>query len=299
MKNNFSRTLLCSIEASLAAGQEIMKIYNRPFEIERKEDDSPVTAADKNAHKAIIGILKAAFPHIPVLIEEGKNIPFEVRKRWDLFWLVDPLDGTKDFIKKNGEFTVNIALMEKNRPVLGVVYIPCSDTVYLGIDKKGAFKIADAGSYVNGNGRIKKKISDLIRSESEILPLKRKNRQEYLVIVKSRSHSGEETESCINRLLRHFKNSKIIASGSATKLCILAEGSADVYPRLGPTMEWDTAAGHAILRCAGGDLLRTDTWTPLLYNKEDLKNPSFIAVGGSNERMKKTLKSICTEGDES
>jgi len=286
----------CSIEAALAAGLEIMKVYDRPFEVEKKADDSPVTAADKNAHRVIKDVLAAAFPPIPVLSEEGGAVSFEERNGWKRFWLVDPLDGTKDFIKKNGEFTVNIALVEKNMPVLGVVYIPFSDTMYLGIEGIGAFKLDSARDCIKKAGRAEQNTTDLVLDWSSSLPLKNEKPRDRFMIVKSRSHSGEETECCIKRLLCHYKDSEVIAAGSATKLCIVAEGRADVYPRLGPTMEWDTAAGHTILRNSGGDMLRADNWSTLRYNKEDLRNPSFVAVGSGTEEMKTLLKSICTKG---
>ena len=296
MNYDFDRLMLLAIAAAVRAGREILKVYKKPFGVEKKKDNSPVTVADRNAHRVINDALAAAFPHIPVLSEEGSDIRYEERKRWDLFWLVDPLDGTKDFIKKNGEFTVNIALVRGAAPLLGVVYIPCSDTIYIGMDGRGAFKVAAVSNYFHRNGQIGEAVSELILGGSAPLPLSMKEKREKLVIVKSRSHSGVETERCIEKLLELYGGSSVIAAGSSIKLCLLAEGSADVYPRIGPTMEWDTAAGHAVLRCSGGDVLRTDNWSPLAYNKEDLRNPSFVAVGSSIEEMKKLLKSICTEG---
>jgi 3'(2'), 5'-bisphosphate nucleotidase len=299
MNDIYMGMLSCAIRSSVLAGKRILDVYETEFNIELKADSSPVTLADRFSHKIIFDLFTAEYPHIPILSEEGRAVSFEERTGWKRFWLVDPLDGTKDFIKKNGEFTVNIALIEKNRPVLGIVYIPCSDTMYLGIDGRGAFKLDRARGCIQKAGRTEKKIPELVLDRARPLPLTNDKPLSRFVILKSRSHSGEETESCIKRLLRHYKDSEVIAAGSATKLCILAEGSADIYPRLGPTMEWDTAAGHAILRNSGGDLLRTDNWNPLAYNKKDLRNPSFVAVGSSTEEMKNLLKSICNEGAES
>jgi len=299
MNDKYMGMLSCAIRSSVLAGKRILDVYETEFNIELKDDSSPVTLADRFSHKIIFDLFTAEYPHIPILSEEGRAVSFEERNGWKQFWLVDPLDGTKDFIKKNGEFTVNIALVEKNRPVLGVVYIPFSDTMYLGIDGRGAFKLDRARDCIQKAERTEKKIPDLVLDRSSSLPLINEKPRSRFVIVKSRSHSGEETECCIKRLVQLYKESEVIAAGSATKLCILAEGSADVYPRFGPTMEWDTAAGHAILRNSGGGLFRTDNWSPLVYNKEDLRNPSFVAVGSSTEEMNKLLKSICTEGAES
>jgi 3'(2'), 5'-bisphosphate nucleotidase len=291
MSYDFVEMMLSAVTTAVQSGREILRIYEKPFEVERKEDHSPVTVADRASHRVIEKLLQISFPEIPVLSEEGKTVPFKVRKKWSLFWLVDPLDGTKDFIKRNGEFTVNIALVRGNTPVLGVINIPSADTVYFGMEGGGAFKVTAASKYI-----YKKKNSDIIFDRSETLPIDREKKREHLVIVKSRSHSGEKTEQCIEKLLALYSGNRIITAGSSIKLCLLAEGSADVYPRLGPTMEWDTAAGHAVLRFSGGDVLRADNWSPLVYNKEELLNPPFVAVKNGAEKLKKTVQSLCKEG---
>jgi 3'(2'), 5'-bisphosphate nucleotidase len=247
-------------QAALEAGAEIMKIYTDPaqdFGVEKKSDNSPLTLADKAAHLCILRYLDET--GIPILSEEGQHLPFEERKEWNRMWVVDPLDGTKEFIKKNGEFTVNIALIENGIPVLGVIYIPVTDILYYGIVGEEAWKEAPS------MGRT-----------AEKLPLKQERGEGTFRIVVSRSHMSPETEAYVNEVRRQHPDVELISSGSSIKICLVAEGTADSYPRFAPTMEWDTAAGDAIARAAGRQVVNIQTSQPLLYNKEDLHNPWFL-----------------------
>ena len=268
MMNNYANYLYIAIHAALDAGKAIMDIYTDPesdFEIERKADNSPLTKADKKAH-AIISMALSVTP-FPVLSEEGKEIPFVERSAWNMLWIVDPLDGTKEFIKKNGEFTVNIALVENGVPVLGVIYVPERKELYFAADSLGAFKL---GGIDSGN----QPSVDEMRTKAVHLPLSMGH--QGVVVVASRSHQTEETTSFIENLRKQGQPVTLISSGSSLKICLVADGSADIYPRFAPTMEWDTAAGHAIARAAGCEIYHIDGKTPLKYNKEDLHNPWFI-----------------------
>lgn len=264
MKNDF---LTITKIAAYQAGIEIMKIYTDPFSdfgIERKADNSPLTIADRKAHEVIVSYLSTT-PY-PILSEEGKSIPYSERAHWKSLWIVDPLDGTKEFIKRNGEFTVNIALVTDGIPVLGVIYVPVTNVMYVADSVSGAFKLT--------NLQIDISSGELTYIE-EKMPLVSACHEE-LVVVASRSHLSLETEQFIDELKQKHGSVKFISSGSSIKICLVAEGTADVYPRFAPTMEWDTAAGHAIALASGKGIYQTDRVTPLLYNKENLLNPSFI-----------------------
>lgn len=255
-----------ALSAAIHAGQEILKIYNDPesdFSVERKADNSPLTIADKSSHRVIAGLLKDT--GIPILSEEGTTIEYNERKNWELFWLIDPLDGTKEFIKKNGDFTVNIALIENGRPVLGIIFVPVSNTLYFGSESEGAWKLegATAGCSL-----------EELKNDGISLPETEKNKS--FKVVGSRSHMSPETETYIDNLKDKHGKVEIVSRGSSLKICMVAEGSADEYPRFGPTMEWDTAAGHAIANAAGKKLWHTDFSSELKYNKENLLNPYFI-----------------------
>lgn len=263
-----------AINTSVYAGREIMRIYNDPsqdFGIETKADNSPLTLADKASHECIVGLLKPA--GYPILSEEGAQIPFEERKDWHRLWIVDPLDGTKEFIKRNGEFTVNIALIEDGRPIMGIIFAPTLGTVYGGIVGWGARRVEGIN------------LDDLdvpVTQRKEPLTFYSLPQQAMLDhmglnVVASRSHMNPETEEYITKLRKantHPVN--IVSKGSSLKMCLVAEGSADVYPRFAPTMEWDTAAGDAICRACGKQVLDYKTGLPLTYNKQDLHNPWFI-----------------------
>lgn len=257
---------LIAIKAAIDAGDEILKVYNSDdFHIEKKDDSSPLTQADKNAHNKIVEYLVNT--KINILSEEGDEISYSTRKNWNKLWIVDPLDGTKEFIKRNGEFTVNIALIENQTPIFGVIYVPVTDVLYVGIKNYGAFKFEKVKDInVNLNS-----LDEIIKKGVK-LPIK--NNQPFTVVA-SRSHLSPETEEFINNLKKEHPDLISISKGSSLKLCAVADGSADVYPRFAPTMEWDTAAGQAIVEAMGGKVTKTDG-SELLYNRENLLNPWFI-----------------------
>ena len=255
--------LSTSLNAAIKAGQAILDVYTSPFAIEYKEDKSPLTLADKNANEIILENLKLS--GIPVLSEEGKKIPYEERRTWRELWVVDPLDGTKEFIKRNGEFTVNIALVRDGLSVFGVIYQPVPDLLYYGNIETGAFKVTGAGS-ISQSDYLKKSIA----LNSHALPAR-------FTVVASRSHPSPETTEFIENARRTHGDVDLISSGSSLKLCMIAEGKAHVYPRFAPTMEWDTAAGHAIVKSAGRNIYSCLTGAELRYNKPDLLNDWFIA----------------------
>lgn len=257
--------LTLAVNAAICAGNEILKIYNSSFNISFKDDKSPLTTADIKAHETIVKILEAT--QIPILSEEGKHIPYAERKNWQRFWLVDPLDGTKEFINKNGEFTVNIALIENNAAILGVIFCPVLNMLYFGSLQHGAFKL----NCTNVELLNFEKITEL----GFAIPLETKKK--LYTIVASRSHLTPETAVFIENIKNEKGNIETITAGSSLKFCLVAEGKADIYPRFGRTMEWDTAAGQAILVSAGGSVVNTYDKTALHYNKEDLANPYFIA----------------------
>lgn len=253
-----------AVIASIKGGKEILKVYETSFDVEHKSDNSPLTIADKNAHTAICKSL--AENQLPVLSEEGKNIDYSERKNWDYFWMVDPLDGTKEFIKRNGEFTVNIALIHNQRSILGVIYIPVTKVLYFAAECIGSFKIQVTEATPIAD------IDVLIKS-AQTLPSGNNDRK--FTVVASRSHLSEETQMFIDGLKTQHPDLEFISSGSSIKLCLVAEGSADVYPRFAPTMEWDTAAGQAICEIAGKSVIDYTTNGSLLYNKANLLNNWF------------------------
>ena len=255
-----------AINASLLAGKKIMKVYaSNDFEAVEKDDLSPLTKADIEAHLQISNILAAT--QIPVLSEEGIHLDFAERALWKTFWLVDPLDGTKEFISRNDEFTVNIALIHENQPIAGVIYIPVSKELFVGIVGLGAWKIVNPEPDCT--------VDQIIRFGTK-LPQKNKN-TEYTVAA-SRTHLDDETVAFIEDLKINHPELKIVRKGSSIKFCMIAEGIADIFPRFGPTMEWDSAAGHAILKAVGKNVFQTDQQTEIRYNKENLLNPHFIAL---------------------
>lgn len=269
--------LLSALRAAIVAGGEIMTIYadpNADFQIEKKADNSPVTIADKKANALITDILKKETPY-PLLTEEGLHAPYERRKAWKAMWVVDPLDGTKEFIKRNGEFTVNIAYVETGVPEAGVIYIPVRQELYFADMSLGAFR----RRHVTSVKDVEYGLEALI-SSSEKLPVTSDLEHKGYIIVASRSFLNDETKQFIEQVKKKYVDVTTLSRGSSLKICAVAEGSADEYPRFAPTMEWDTAAGHAIIRAAGGNIYHTDGKTPLTYNKEDLHNPYFIVRRG-------------------
>ena len=248
-------------QISLDAGKKIMEVYGRDFEVTDKQDGSPLTEADQAAHEYIVEQLQILTPDIPVLSEESSKIDYQERSSWNTFWLVDPLDGTKEFVKRNGEFTVNIALIQEGQPVLGVVHAPAKDVTYYAAQGVGAFKdeatkqenpIA-VGNYQGGSA----------------------------TVVASRSHAGDAIVNFLKDLAVAEGEPETASMGSSLKLCLVAEGVADVYPRLGLTSEWDTAAAHCVVEVAGGTVTDLEG-NRLVYNKPDILNPFFIVSDAGN-----------------
>ena len=259
-------------EAAVKAGQAIMEVYESPetdWEVERKADNSPLTLADRKAHAVICGYLCETPFHI--LSEEGRHADYAERKDVETMWIVDPLDGTKEFLKRNGEFTVNIALVAQGHPVAGAIYVPARRQLYTGIVHAGA---SEALRITLGE--------DFERVSCEKLPLQDGAAQRIsggaFVVVASRSHLSEETEQFVERMRSEHGEVELRSAGSSLKICLVAEGEADVYPRLAPTMEWDTAAGQAVAEAAGCSVTEAESGQPLRYNKEDLHNPYFIVA---------------------
>jgi 3'(2'), 5'-bisphosphate nucleotidase len=246
---------------SLEAGEEILSIYNQlNVGLEYKLDGSPLSMADLRSNTIIISQLKKYFPSIPIISEENKSIAFELRQNWDRFFLIDPLDGTKEFLRKNGEFTVNIAYLENGIPLRGVVFAPCLNRMYCGSPEHG-FQIFELNQFREFEEHQLNESEEITRS---------------FRIVASRSHNNEKTEAFISQMRQEYGDVEIVSMGSSLKICLVAEGKAEVYPRLGPTMEWDTAAAHAILNYANCEIINYETQLPLVYNKVDLINPHFL-----------------------
>lgn len=258
--------LQLAITASIEAGKAILDIYNEPeFESQLKSDNSPLTEADLAASKIINHYLISTT--YPIINEEIKNKDYAERKMWETCWIVDPLDGTKEFIKRNGEFTVNIALCKNGIPVIGVIYVPVSrELYYADVNSQEAFK-----TILGENHELK---SEILNNNDRIFPSKPKN--ELIRVVGSRSHMNDTTLEFINEIEKKYKKVEIVSKGSSLKFCLVAEGKADVYPRFAPTMEWDTAAGQAICKAAGLKVISRKTNKELEYNKENLLNPHFI-----------------------
>ncbi len=258
--------LINAINAAVEAGKAILEVYEKDFDVFYKLDKSPLTIADELADTIINERLIDTFP---ILSEEGKSIPFHERKAWETFWLVDPLDGTKEFIKKNGEFTVNIALVKNSIPVLGVVFLPVTGVLY--------FSSKETGSYVYQISDFQE-VVDLEELLKKATQLHQQTFPEIYTIVASRSHLSKETEEFIEGMKTEYGKVNLISKGSSIKLCLVAEGKANVYPRIAPTMEWDTAAAHAVAKYAGCNVLDYNTRDELTYNKENLLNPPFIVL---------------------
>jgi len=268
---SYSHLLVQAVELSIIAGNEILKVYSGiDFQVEFKNDQSPLTLADKKSHDIIVSGLRSS--NLPVLSEESSGITWEQRKNWERYWLVDPLDGTKEFIKRNDEFTVNIALIEGGRPVLGVIYLPVFKTLYFAIKDLGSYKIVKPEGITN-----KTTFEDLKQTS---IKLPENSFDEVVRVVASRSHISPETKLFIDNLEEKFGRISTVAAGSSLKLCLVAEGNAEIYPRMGPTMEWDIAAGHVIITESGGTVLKTDN-SEMIYNKQDLLNPWFVVSSKS------------------
>ena len=248
------RLLDAALDLAVAAGRRILDVYQSDFAVTHKDDDSPLTQADLASHALIVQELGKLAPALPLLSEEGAGIPFEVRRAWPRYWLVDPLDGTREFVKRNGEFTVNIALIENHRPVLGVVHAPVLGLTYGAAREVGAFRVEEDGTRA---------------------PIATHRAPRRMTVVASRSHRDAETERVMARLPDH----EAVSRGSSLKFCLVADGTADFYPRFGPTSEWDTAAGQCLVEQAGGAVWRLPDLVPLGYNEKDsVLNPSFAVV---------------------
>ncbi len=256
-----------AIDTAREAASAILEVYNRPqtIAVTAKADDSPLTEADLAAHRVIAARLEKLTPDIPLLSEEsGEHASWAVRQRWSRYWLVDPLDGTKEFIKRSGDFTVNIALIDQGVPVLGVVCVPVSARVYVGCTGHGAFCIDETGQ--------RRPIRARTLAET-------RRRGAPVTVVGSKSHAGERMPALVARIEQAFGAATLTSMGSSLKICMVAEGAADIYPRLGPTSEWDTAAAQAVVEAAGGSLLDAEL-KPLRYNRKDsLLNPDFYVLG--------------------
>lgn len=266
-----NKNLQTAITASLKAGKAIMEVYDTAFDVEYKDDNSPLTAADKQANEIINTYLKQT-PY-PVISEENKQTDFAIRKTWNTCWIVDPVDGTKEFVKRNGEFTVNIALVSNGMPELGVIYVPVTRILYYAdVLSKEAYKVTLDSHDAT---------LDTVIKSAEVLQPKVMT-SEIVKVVGSRSHQNSDTLDFIEYIKNSGTNVEVISKGSSLKFCLLAEGLADIYPRFAPTMEWDTAAGHAICKAVGISVISKETNKELQYNKENLLNPWFVAA--INER---------------
>lgn len=267
--------LFIALRAAAKAFPEILSVYNGPFSVDSKDDLSPITEADRRSNKIIVDELSGHSAY-GIISEEGEGTPFADRRSWEQFWLVDPLDGTKEFVKRNGEFTINIAFVAGRIPVLGVVYAPVLDLLY--------FASADIGSYrLEGFSDLAAGIpADLVKRATKLtsktpLVLDEKKKHKKITVIGSRSHSSQDFDGYIQELQQRCSEQiEIITIGSALKPCFVAEGKADIYPRFGPTMEWDTAAAHAVVRGVGKRMTAYDGGKELIYNKEVLVNPSFL-----------------------
>ena len=263
--------LAIAIRASFAAGKEILEVYKNDFEVNYKEDQSPLTLADQAAHKVISAYLEET--GFPLLSEEGRHLPYDERKAWDKLWIVDPLDGTKEFIKRNGEFTVNIAFVERNKPTMGVIFCPTLNILYFADESiGGSYKAVLGDDWTDQDPNIE----DMIQSAVQ---LPQKDPRDHFTVVASRSHLNDDTKSFVSNIEKQVGKIQFISRGSSLKLCMVAEGKADLYPRFAPTSEWDTAAGQAIVEYSGGKVILQDTGKAMSYNKADLLNPWFLVMG--------------------
>jgi len=250
-------------EAAIKAGEATLSYYGKEIDVDYKSDNSPLTQADLASNKVIMSYLSKT--EIPILSEEITNASFDERKDWEYLWIVDPLDGTKEFVKKRNEYTINIALVHKNKPVLGVIYVPVLDILYFGFEQK-AYKLDTASLYSENFETLKEKSARLPVSKN----------MNKLVVVASQSHRNADTDLFISKIETKHSYVEIQSYGSSLKLCMIAEGTADIYPRIAPTMEWDTAAGNAIALAAGCKVVQYPSLENVVYNKENLLNPWFI-----------------------
>jgi len=291
---------MVSLLAARKAGEAILSVYQGHIDVTYKDDETPLTLADEQAHGIIINHLSTRVSNrIPVLSEEGRDIAYDERRKWEYFWLVDPLDGTKEFIKRRGEFTVNIALIDKNKPVLGVVFVPAIDTLYFALEGLGSYKVDNAKILdpLLNNTTSKTKGGTLIEQIlhfAKRLPLDQTGggTGNRLTVVGSRSHASKALEVFVQRLKEKREDVAFVSAGSALKFGLIAEGSAHIYPRLTPTMEWDTAAGQCVVEKSGGAVLRLNERISLDYNKRDLRNPEFICTGKYSRNIDNLIQAM-------
>lgn len=279
--------LMPALLAAKEAGKAILEVYDGEIDVTYKEDDTPLTLADERAHNAILNSLSSdSGRNIPILSEEGKQTLYQERRHWEYFWLVDPLDGTKEFVKRSDEFSVNIALIHRSRPVVGVVSLPAVDRIYFSAEGLGSYKLekaATAEQFLLGNGEPVQEMAHLqgLIAAATRLPIQQpaKRSTGRVNLVGSRAHGTEALREFIERMKQRYNKVEFVPAGSALKLCLVAEGKADLYPRFGPTMEWDTAAGHCVVEQSGGTVVSMEGKIPLAYNKRDLHNPYFVCIG--------------------
>lgn len=271
---NLSQLLDAVLPLSRDAGEKILKIYETKFSVETKDDDSPLTAADMAAHHCLVKGLEALTPAYPIISEESATLPFSERSQWQTYWLIDPLDGTREFVKRNGEFTVNVALIHKHTSVLGVVYVPVTKQCYYAAEGLGAFKLEDASQ---------------LEDRTSHLPIQtRTPAPEKAMVAGSRSHPSKELAAYLEKL----NDYDIMSVGSSLKFCLVAEGKADIYPRLGPTSEWDTGAAQCVLEQAGGQVTDLNGKTLAYNTKDNILNPSFLASGDTGQDWTQYAKPI-------
>ncbi len=280
------KVLGIGLRSSLLAGDAVMRVYKSDFDVTLKSDQSPITEADRRSHEILMEQLG---DEIPVLSEEGSQITYEERKEWNLFWLIDPLDGTKDFIKRNGEFTVNVALIEHHSPVAGIVYLPAKEILFFGGRGFGAYRVSGSAldnirHSISGDplepalaGAVSLPDPDKLRSSKKIK------------IIQSLSHVTEQEAEFVVLLKEEFRDLDTASAGSSLKFCLVAEGTADLYPRFGPTMEWDTAAGQCVAESSGCEVLDLQDFSSIRYNRRVLRNGSFI-VFGTRFRLKSSWR---------
>lgn len=266
MNSNLEANFVVAVKASVLAGKEIMKVYQQEFEVSKKVDNSPITEADNKANDCINKLLKQT--EIPIISEENEDISFEIRKHWTKCWIVDPLDGTKEFVNRNGEFTVNIALVNEGVPTFGVIYWPVKQLLYVGdVSQNLAFRLQLTNHQFSNR---------LLKDVKELSP---KKDHKSLKVLVSRSHASNKTKKYIDNLQKTGQPIELKSIGSSLKFCQIAEGNAHLYPRFAPTMEWDTAAGHAICNAVNIKVMQVNSTNELEYNKENLYNPNFIVKG--------------------
>ena len=275
--DSYQKNLLSiGIKASLLAGNGVMQVYDSDFEVNLKGDRSPITDADRRSHQILVDRLGK---EIPLLSEEGSKIAYEDRKGWHLYWLIDPLDGTKEFIKRNGEFTVNVALMKRHQPIAGIVYLPAKKVLFFGGLGFGAYRIT--GGVLDRIGKFEpgRALESALSAATPLPDPASLQALKGIKVIQSISHVTEQEADFTGRLKAHFGRIEKTSAGSSLKFCLVAEGSADVYPRFGPTMEWDTAAGQCVAESSGCEVLNIETLTPLGYNKQVLRNGAFLVIG--------------------